>query len=77
MTVPIVIDLIHVLEVPLAAWSFFPEGDPAVEAWVAEKAFAVLGGDSSLVRGVDPSQGDDPRPRRRSTLERRHLRRLP
>jgi hypothetical protein len=50
VTVPIVIDFIHVLEyIWSAAWSFFSEGDTAAEAWVGEKAYAVLAGDSSLV----------------------------
>lgn len=39
----IVIHLVHVLEyLWRAAWSFFPGGDPAAEAWVADKATAVL-----------------------------------
>ena len=49
MQVPIVIDLIHVIEhIWDAAWTFFKEGDPA-EAWVGEKTLAVLAGESSLV----------------------------
>lgn len=43
--VTIVIDLIHVLEYLWGAgWSFFAEGDPNVEAWVHDKALAVLEG---------------------------------
>ncbi|NNN09273.1 MAG: ISKra4 family transposase [Acidimicrobiaceae bacterium] len=41
----IVVDLIHVLEYLWgAAWCFFAEGDPAVEAWVHDRALAVLEG---------------------------------
>ncbi len=35
-----------------AAWCFFDEGDPAAEAWVAEKGFAVLSGKAGLVAGT-------------------------
>ena len=48
--VHIVCDFVHVLEyLWSAAWSFFAEGDPAAEAWVADKALAVLRGQSSTV----------------------------
>ena len=48
--VTIVCDFVHVLEyLWKAAWSFFAEGDPAAEAFVAEKALAVLGGEASTV----------------------------
>jgi len=48
--VSIVIDFIHVLEYLWgAAWSFYAEGDPAAEAWVQEKARAVLQGEASTV----------------------------
>ncbi len=47
--VRIVIDFIHVLEyLWRAAWSFFAEGDPAAEAWVLEKAMAVLSGQAGI-----------------------------
>jgi hypothetical protein len=53
ITVPIVVDLIHVLEYLWgAAWSFFCEGDVAAENWVRDKAFAVLDGESSIVAGA-------------------------
>jgi len=48
--VRIVCDFIHVLEyLWSSAWSFFTEGDPAAEAWVAQKALAVLKGEASTV----------------------------
>ena len=51
--VTIVCDFIHVLEYLWgAAWCFFDEGDPAVEAWVAEKGLAVLEGKAGLVAGA-------------------------
>ncbi len=50
VTVPIVVDFIHVLEYLWgAAWSFFDEGDAKAEAWVADKAMAVLNGQASTV----------------------------
>ena len=43
--VTIVVDLVHVLEYLWGSvWCFFAEGDPAAEAWVLERALAVLGG---------------------------------
>ena len=48
--VPIVIDLIHVLEYLWgAAWCFFPEGDPDAEAWVRQRALAILQGNAVQV----------------------------
>ena len=48
--VTILIDLVHVLEYLWgAAWCYFNEGDPAAEAWVHEKALAVLEGKASIV----------------------------
>jgi hypothetical protein len=48
--VTIVVDLIHVLEyLSGAAWCFFDEGDPDAEAWVREKALAVLEGKAGIV----------------------------
>ena len=45
VSVAVVIDLIHVLEYLWgAAWCFFAEADPAAEAWVADRAMAVLEG---------------------------------
>jgi hypothetical protein len=41
--VSIVVDFIHVLEyLWRAAWCFYPEGDPAAEAWVHEQATKLL-----------------------------------
>jgi Uncharacterised protein family (UPF0236) len=48
--VTILIDLVHVLEYLWgAAWCYFNEGDPDAEAWVHEKALAVLDGKASTV----------------------------
>ena len=48
--ITIVVDLVHVLGYLWdAAWCFFDEGDPAAEAWVGEKALAVLEGKATLV----------------------------
>lgn len=45
LSVPIVVDLIHVLEYLWGAvWCFFAEADPAAEAWVHDRALAVLEG---------------------------------
>lgn len=50
LTVPIVIDFIHVLEyLWRAAWCFFNEGDTAAETWVRDKSTAVLNGQASTV----------------------------
>jgi len=46
----IIIDFIHVLEyLWKAAWTFFDKGDPKVEAWVLDRARAVLEGKASSV----------------------------
>ncbi|MHB8290831.1 MAG: ISKra4 family transposase [Acidimicrobiales bacterium] len=51
--VTIVCDFIHVLEyLWKAAWCFFPAGDRAAEAWVQDKARAVLGGGATKVAGA-------------------------
>lgn len=48
--VTVLIDFIHVLEyLWAAAWSFFAEGDRGAEAWVKDKATAVLEGKASIV----------------------------
>ena len=45
VTVPIVIDFIHVLEYLWGAvWCFHNEGDPTAETWVRDKALAILHG---------------------------------
>jgi hypothetical protein len=45
VSVAVLVDLIHVLEYLWgAAWCFFAEGDPAAEAWVRDRALAVLDG---------------------------------
>lgn len=50
VNVTIVIDLIHVLEYLWGAvWSFFGEGDASAEAWVREKAYAILEGKARKV----------------------------
>jgi hypothetical protein len=66
----VVCDFVHVLEyLWKAAWCFFREGDPAAEAFVADKALAVLRGDASTVAasirrkatwlGLDPGARDN------------------
>jgi hypothetical protein len=50
VAVTIVVDFIHVLEYLWGAvWSFFAEGDPAAEAWVRDRALAVLEGQAREV----------------------------
>jgi hypothetical protein len=50
VSVTIICDLIHVLEyLWRAAWCFFPEGDPAVETWVAGHARRILAGHAATV----------------------------
>jgi len=45
--VAVVVDLIHVLEYLWgAAWCFHPEADPAAQAWVHDRALAVLDGNA-------------------------------
>jgi hypothetical protein len=49
VTVHIICDFIHVIEyLWRAAWCFFPEGDTAAEAWVAEHARRVLAGQPGI-----------------------------
>lgn len=48
--VTIVVDFIHVLEYLWGAvWCFFAEGDPAAEAWVHDRALAILQGKTQQV----------------------------
>ena len=48
--VPIIVDLVHVLEyIWAAAWCFYPEADPAAEDWVRDRAVAVLDGGARAV----------------------------
>ena len=66
--VTIIVDFIHVIEyVWSAAWSFFAQGDPAAETWVANKTLAVLNGQASTVaasiRRKATNLGLDPRTR--------------
>src|SRR5680860_1074660 len=50
LNVTTIMDFIHVLEyLWRAAWSFYAEGDPAAEAWVHDKAIAMLDGKASIV----------------------------
>lgn len=50
VSVTIVVDLIHVLEYLWGAvWCFFAEGDTAAEAWVRDRALAVLEGHARQV----------------------------
>jgi len=48
--ITVICDWVHVLEyIWAAAWSFFAEGDPGAEDWVADKATDVLNGRASIV----------------------------
>ena len=48
--VTVLIDFVHVAEyVWAAAWSFFDEGDPAAERWVATRLLAILDGNATAV----------------------------
>ena len=50
ITIPIVVDFIHVLEYLWSGcWCFFSEGDPAAERWVSDKARQVLDGRAGIV----------------------------
>jgi hypothetical protein len=50
VTAHILLDFIHVLEyLWKAAWSFFYQGDPAAETWVAEQATKILQGKAAQV----------------------------
>jgi hypothetical protein len=50
VSLTIVIDFVHVVEyLWKAAWSFYDEGDPTAEAWVRDKALAVLAGQATRV----------------------------
>lgn len=73
ITVPIIVDFIHVLEyLWKSAWSFFAEGDGAAEAFVAEKALAVLDGNATSVaagiRRKATMLGLDPETRKNADL---------
>ena len=66
--ITVLIDFVHVLEyLWSAAWSFFDEAAPAGEAWVADKAMAVLEGNARHVaagiRRRATRDGLDPRRR--------------
>ena len=51
--IAIVVEFVHVVAYLWgAAWCFFDEGDPAAEAYVAEKGLAVLEGKAGLVAGA-------------------------
>jgi hypothetical protein len=50
ITIPIIVDFIHVLEYLWSGcWCFFQEGDPAAEQWVSDKARQVLDGRAGIV----------------------------
>jgi hypothetical protein len=50
VTVPVLVDYVHVLEyLWAAAWCFFAEGTPAAEEWVRDRAMAVLEGNARAV----------------------------
>ena len=67
ITVPIIIDFIHVIEyIWKAAWCFHTEGDPATQTWVRTQARQVLAGRAGIVaaairrkatyHGLDPGK---------------------
>ena len=67
ITLPIVVDIVHVLGyLWKAVWCFFGEGDPAAETWVHQQARAILAGQAGQVaaairrkatyHGLDPGQ---------------------
>lgn len=50
--VTILIDIVHVVEyLWKAGWCFYQQGDPAVEAWVAQQARDILDGHANRVAG--------------------------
>jgi hypothetical protein len=67
ITIPIIVDFIHVIEyIWKAAWCFHPEGDPNAEQWVRAQARQVLAGRAGTVaaairrkatyHGLDPGK---------------------
>lgn len=67
ITIPIIVDFIHVAEyLWKAAWCFHPEGDPDAEQWVRAQARQVLAGRAGIVaaairrkatyHGLDPGK---------------------
>jgi hypothetical protein len=69
LTVPIVVDFVHVLEyLWAAAWCFHPEGDPEAETWVREHARRILHGQAGIaaaaIRRKATRQALDPDQRR-------------
>jgi hypothetical protein len=59
VTIHVIIDIIHVLEyIWGATWSFHQAGDAAAEDWVAEKALAVLSGDSDRAAAAITAEAD-------------------
>ena len=49
LTVPILVDFVHVIEyLWAAAWCFHPEGDPGAETWVREHARRILAGQAGI-----------------------------
>jgi hypothetical protein len=67
ITIPIIVDFIHVIEyIWKAAWCFHPEGDPNAEQWVRAQARQVLAGRAGIVaaaigrkatyHGLDPGK---------------------
>jgi hypothetical protein len=67
ITIPVVVDFIHVIEyLWKAAWCFHPEGDPNAEQWVRVQARQILAGRAGIVaaairrkatyHGLDPGK---------------------
>jgi hypothetical protein len=49
LTVPILVDFVHVIEyLWAAAWCFHPEGDPEAETWVRDHARRILTGQAGI-----------------------------
>jgi hypothetical protein len=59
VSVPILIDFVHVIEyVWKAAWTFYFPGQPEAEVWVAAHARAILNGDAPAVATAIRAQAD-------------------
>jgi hypothetical protein len=67
ITIPVIVDFIHVIEyIWKAAWCFHPEGDPNAERWVRAQARQILAGRAGIVaaairrkatyHGLDPGK---------------------
>ena len=76
--VTIVVDLVHVLGYLWGSvWCFFAEGDPAAEAWVLQRALAVLGGKAREVAAGHQAAGYRRPAEQKEAHESRRLRQVP